>query len=179
MERADAIFVDGVGAAAATSGVLSQLQGRIFAFLYLQDGPVSLDDIAAGLGQSKSNISINMRALLEWHLVRLSRLSGSRKDHYEAASDLWRVFMEILERRYRFNVRQVLAAVEEGKQAMAEAPAGDKAARERGEFVRQRLDALASFFQLLDAGIAAFTRGSPVEAESLRLKDGDKPPSPT
>ena len=37
MDRSTAIFVDGLGAAAATSGILSQLQGRIFALLYLQN----------------------------------------------------------------------------------------------------------------------------------------------
>jgi len=31
MDRATGIFVEGMGAAAATSGVLTQLQGRIFA----------------------------------------------------------------------------------------------------------------------------------------------------
>ena len=35
MDRATAIFVDGMGAASATSGVLNQLQGRIFALLYM------------------------------------------------------------------------------------------------------------------------------------------------
>jgi len=33
MDRSTAFFVDGLGAAAATSGILSQLQGRIFALL--------------------------------------------------------------------------------------------------------------------------------------------------
>ncbi len=168
MERSVAIFVDGIGAAAATSGVLNQLQGKIFAFLYVCDGPMSLDEIATELGQSKSNISINIRGLADWHLVRRTRIGGSRKDHYEAATDFWRVFMEILERRYRFNVRQVLAAVDEGKQAAAGSEKQSKADRERAEFVRARLDALAGFFQLLDAGIAAFTQGKPLEPESLR-----------
>src|SRR5690242_891798 len=63
MERATAIFVDGMGAAAATSGVLSQLQGRIFAVLYLHAGPLALEDIASELEQSKSNISVNIRGL--------------------------------------------------------------------------------------------------------------------
>jgi hypothetical protein len=40
------IFVEGIGAAAATSGVLSQLQGRIFALLYLRARPLALEDIA-------------------------------------------------------------------------------------------------------------------------------------
>ena len=87
MDRTTAIFVDGIGAAAATSGILNQLQGRIFALLYLQPCPLSLDDIAAELEQSKSNISVNIRSLVDWHLVRLTRLGGSRKDHYEAATD--------------------------------------------------------------------------------------------
>ena len=46
MDRVTGIFVDGMGAASATSGVLTQLQGRIFAFLYLQPEPVSLEEIA-------------------------------------------------------------------------------------------------------------------------------------
>src|ERR1043165_5385513 len=117
MERSTAIFVDGMGAAAATSGVLSQLQGRIFALLYLRAGPLALEDIAAELEQSKSNISVNIRGLVEWHLVRRTRVGGSRKDHYEAATDFWRVMQEIFERRYRFNVRQVLVAVEESGRA--------------------------------------------------------------
>jgi len=65
MDRATAIFADGIGAAAATSGVLNQLQGRIFGFLYLQQRPHSLDEIALALEQSKSNVSVNIRGLAE------------------------------------------------------------------------------------------------------------------
>src|SRR3989441_7100618 len=82
MDRSTAIFVDGLGAAAATSGILNQLQGRIFALLYLQPRPIALEDIAAELEQSKSNVSVNIRGLVEWHLVRRMRVAGSRKDHY-------------------------------------------------------------------------------------------------
>src|SRR5919108_4455679 len=133
MQRAMAIFVDGIGAAAATSGVLSQLQGRIFALLYLHDGPLALDDIAAELEQSKSNISVNIRGLVDWHLVRRTRVGGSRKDHYEAATNFWRVMQEIMERRFRWNVRQVLAAAAEAERAAA----GE--GRERHRFVEGRL----------------------------------------
>ena len=82
MDRSTATFVDGLGAAAATSGILNQLQGRIFALLYLQPRPIALEDIAAELEQSKINVSVNIRGLVEWHLVRRTRVAGSRKDHY-------------------------------------------------------------------------------------------------
>jgi DNA-binding transcriptional regulator GbsR (MarR family) len=162
MERATAIFVDGIGAAAATSGVLSQLQGRIFALLYLHDGPLTLDDIAAELEQSKSNISVNIRGLVDWHLVRRTRIGGSRKDHYEAATNFWRVMQEIMERRFRWNVRQVLVAAGEAERA------ADAAARDRRAFVAARLAALRAFFAAVDAGIGAFTQGKPLDPGALR-----------
>jgi len=74
-------LVDGIGAAAATSGVLTQQQARIFGLLYAEARPLSLDEIAAELQQSKSNISLNIRVLVEWHLVRRKPVPGSRKDH--------------------------------------------------------------------------------------------------
>ena len=120
MDRATGIFVEGIGAAAATSGVLSQLQGRIFALLYLQARPLALEEIAAQLEQSKSNISINIRGLVDWHLVRRTHVAGSRKDHYEAATDFWRGMQEIMQRRFRWNPRQVLASVAETERALAE-----------------------------------------------------------
>jgi DNA-binding transcriptional regulator GbsR (MarR family) len=159
MDRSTAIFVDGMGAAAATSGILSQLQGRIFALLYLHDGPLALEEIAAELEQSKSNVSVNIRGLVEWHLVRRTRIGGSRKDHYEAATDFWRVMQEIMERRFRWNVRQVLAAAAE---------AGRAAEGRHAALVQARLAVLRAFFTAIDVGIGAFTQGKPLDPEALR-----------
>src|SRR5213078_116687 len=145
MDRVTALFVDGMGAAAATSGILSQLQGRIFALLYLRDGPVALEEIASELEQSKSNVSVNIRGLVDWHLVRRTRVGGSRKDHYEAATDFWRVLQEIMERRFRWNVRQVLATIDETERAIAaeRGSAPLRAAEREGTlFIKTRLEGL-------------------------------------
>src|SRR2546428_12494639 len=131
MDRMTAIFVDGIGAAAATSGVFSQLQGRMFALLYLHDRALALEEIAAELELSKSNVSVNIRGLVEWHLVRRVPVAGSRKDHYEAATDFWRVMQEIMERRFRWNVRQVLATLAEAERAIT----GSGGRREAPPFV--------------------------------------------
>ena len=164
MDRPTGIFVDGMGAAAATSGVLTQLQGRIFALLYLHQRPLALEDVAAELDQSKSNISVNIRGLVDWHLVRRVRVPGSRKDHYEAATNLWRVMQEVMERRFRWNVRQVMATAAETKRALA-AGAGRKS--ERG-FLGSRLDTLLTFFSVLDAAISAINQGQPFSPATLQ-----------
>jgi DNA-binding transcriptional regulator GbsR (MarR family) len=163
MDRATAIFVDGIGTAAATSGILTQLQGRMFALLYLHDGPLALDDIAAELEQSKSNVSVNIRGLVDWHLVRRVRVGGSRKDHYEAATSFWRVMQEIMERRFRWNVRQVLAAASEAERA-----AGERGGSRDADFIAGRLAGLRGFFAAIDVGIGAFTQGKPLDPEALR-----------
>jgi DNA-binding transcriptional regulator GbsR (MarR family) len=155
MDRRTGVFVDGIGASAASSGVLNALQGRIFALLYLERAPLSLEDIAARLGQSKSNISINIRGLADWHLVRLVHVPASRRDHYEAATDLVRVMQEIMERRFRWNMRQVLATVQETRRI------DEPCSEEQAAFIRQRLDTLETFFRVMDATAGMLAPGTP------------------
>ena len=142
--------------------MLNQLQGRIFGLLYLNEEPLSLDDIARELQQSKSNISVQIRGLVEWHLVHRVKVEGSRKDHYLAASDLWRVMQSILERRFRWNLRQVIAAADEAERAQ---PAGGDSGR--AKFVNQRLATIRNFSRAVE-GIAAFSQGQVFAPESVR-----------
>ena len=151
----------GGDAAAATSGVLSPLQGRIFGILYLADHPLSLDDIAAALGQSKSNVSITIRGLVEWHLVRRVPTPGSRKDHYEATTDFVRAMHELVERRFRWCVRQVLTATKEAERVLEDG-SGDGV-----RFASKRLAGLRLFFAALDAGFSAFADGKPLDPAAL------------
>jgi DNA-binding transcriptional regulator GbsR (MarR family) len=167
MDRATSVLVDGLGAASATSGILNQLQGSIFALLYLEAAPMALEDIAAELQQSKSNISLNIRALVDWHLVRRKPMPGSRKDHYEAATDFFRAMQEIFERRFRWTVRQVLAAARSAREAASPRSASTEARRRDAE-VRARLERLEAFFSMIDAGIGAFVQGESFPADKLR-----------
>jgi DNA-binding transcriptional regulator GbsR (MarR family) len=164
VDQARAVFIEGMGAAAATSGVLSQLQGRIFAVLFLADHALSLDDVSAALQISKSNVSINIRGLVDWHLIRRVSVPSSRRDHYQAASDFWRVMQEIMERRFRWNIRQVIAACDETART-ARAEGTDE--RELA-FIDRRLTSLRSFAAAVDAGIEAFGRGEPITPQTMQ-----------
>jgi len=174
VDPARAEFIEGMGAASATSGVLSQLQGRIFAVLFLEEDPLSLDDIAEALHLSKSNISINIRGLVEWHLVRRVSVPKSRRDHYEAAADFWRVMQEIMERRFRWNIRQVIAACDETSRTARAGKAGSKSTEKQRKFIEGRLGALRSFAAAVDAGIEAFARGQPVTPQAMQVIHIDK-----
>ena len=182
MEKITALFVEGMGAAAATSPILTQLQGRIFGLLYLSPGPVTLDELTDELQQSKSNVSVSVRGLIDWQLVRRVRVPGSRKDHYEAATDFWRVMQEIMERRFRWNLRQVVAAAEETGQAIAASTPRGAGATERADFIARRLTSIRDFFIAVDAGLGGFTRGEVFAPQPLQrpvvtvpIDDGSSP----
>ena len=183
MDRITALFVEGMGAAAATSRILTQLQGRIFGLLYLSPGPVTLDELTDELQQSKSNVSVSVRGLIDWQLVRRNRVPGSRKDHYEAATDFWRVMQEIVERRFRWNLRQVVAAAEETEQAItASTPRGEDAV-ELAAFIAQRMAVMRDFFTAVDIGLGGFSRGEafapqPLQKAIVRVPVEDGSPAP-
>src|SRR6266436_1516495 len=162
-------FVYGIGAAASPSGVRSQLQRRIFPLLYLTHEQLSLDQIADELQQSKSNISVNIRGLVEWHLVRRVSVERSRKDHYEAATDFWLVMREIMERRFRWNLRQVLSTVAEtGRSLSADTRGAGVRAAEKRAFINGRLEGMCAFFAIVDSSIGAFTQGQSVAPQEMQ-----------
>jgi DNA-binding transcriptional regulator GbsR (MarR family) len=182
MDRLTAVFVEGMGAAAATSRILTQLQGRIFGFLYLSPGPVSLDELTDELQQSKSNVSVSVRGLVDWQLVRRVRIPGSRKDHYEAATDFWRVMQEIMERRFRWNLRQVVAAAEETEQAIKGSATRGAGATDRADFIARRVTTMRDFFTAVDVGLGGFSRGEAFTPQLLQravirvpIEDGSPP----
>jgi DNA-binding transcriptional regulator GbsR (MarR family) len=182
MDSLTAVFVEGMGAAAATSRILTQLQGRIYGLLYLSPGPVSLDELTDELQQSKGNVSVSVRGLVDWQLVRRVRLPGSRKDHYEAATDFWRVMQEIMERRFRWNLRQVVAAAEETEQAVRASSPRGKGANDRAEFIARRVTTMRDFFTAVDVGLGGFSRGEAFAPQPLQrplvnvpVEDGQPP----
>ncbi len=67
--------------------------GQIFGVLYLSDKPLSLEEIASRLSMSKGNASINLRYLESWGAVRPVMFSGTRKDHYEANTNLKQILL--------------------------------------------------------------------------------------
>jgi DNA-binding transcriptional regulator GbsR (MarR family) len=161
MDPVVATFMEGMGTAAATAGFLNQLQGRIFGLLYLQEAPMSLDEIALALQQSKSNVSVSVRELVDWRLAQRVRLEGSRRDHYVAATNFWQVVVEIMERRFRWNVRQVIAASEETQRLADELGPRRKGSAIPPELLAERLDAIRSFFQALDGVLSSIGRETP------------------
>src|SRR5690625_934483 len=72
---------------------LTSSEARLFAFLYITEKPLTLDEMAAALGKSKTSMSTNIRSLSDLNLVTRVWKKGERKDFYQANSQLFKSFM--------------------------------------------------------------------------------------
>jgi len=89
-------------------------------------------------------------------------IAGSRKDHYEAATNFWRVFQEIMERRFRGACDRCW---QRSPMRSARSPTA-AGARPRPSSRTARRSPL--FFSAIDAGFGAFAQGKPLDPEALK-----------
>jgi DNA-binding transcriptional regulator GbsR (MarR family) len=95
--------------------------GRVFGLLLISDDPLSLDDIAALLGVSKSSSSVTTRELERLGVARRFAIPGSRRIVYELGDDLEPIFESQLIR-----VRQQLAVLDKVEPLLNAGPARER-----------------------------------------------------
>lgn len=92
---------------------INRTMALIHAFLFASSEPLDTDAIMERLDISRGNANMNLRALLDWNLIRKTQKAGSRKDFYEAEQDVWRITTTIIEERQRREIAPVQRALSE------------------------------------------------------------------
>ena len=83
---------------------INRTVGQIYAVLYISREPLTADDIVDRLGVSRSNVSMGLKELQSWRLVRLEHRPGDRRDFFSAPEDGWQIFKTLAEERQRREV---------------------------------------------------------------------------
>ncbi len=71
----------------------TSLEARLFSYLYLEERPLTLDEMSEALGKSKTSMSTSVRSLADMNLVTRVWRKGVRKDLYKANKQLFKTFM--------------------------------------------------------------------------------------
>lgn len=79
---------------------LNKTESQLFVTLFLNDEPMTLDDMKDSLGKSKTAMSTSVRTLLDYNLVEKVFIKGARKDLYQAKKDLYDKFMKTYVKRW-------------------------------------------------------------------------------
>jgi DNA-binding transcriptional regulator GbsR (MarR family) len=120
---------------------INRTMAQIHAFLFLSEEPRHAEEICAELDLARSNVSVALKDLQGWGIVKLVHLPGDRRDHFESMKDVFEMFRTIALERKRREVDPTLRLIED---CLAE---GGKPKAGEGH-VRERLEAMKEFFEL-------------------------------
>ncbi len=102
---------------------INRTVGQIYAMLFLSEAPLCADDIVAGLGVSRSNVSMGLKELQAWNLVRLRHVPEDRRDHFTTPGDLWEIVRTLVEERKKREIDPTLSKL---RGLEIETPASDQ-----------------------------------------------------
>ncbi len=88
---------------------ISRTVGQIYALLYVSDAPLHADAMVHALGLSRSNVSMGLKELQSWRLVRSQHLPGDRREYFSAPDDVWEIFRVLMQERRKREIDPTLS----------------------------------------------------------------------
>ena len=170
LNQAVETFIQGAGkVSSALLGMINRVGGQIYALLFLADEPLSLDEIGERLGVSKSNVSINIRMLEDYSLVRKVWVKGSRKDYYAAERAYPKKVLKDFLEKIMGTLTDAITTIERtrAKATQAKVMLGVKH-RERADFILQQVDLIGLFYYAANRFFEDFFAGKPLNIDLLR-----------
>ncbi|WP_256077581.1 GbsR/MarR family transcriptional regulator [Massilia sp. YIM B04103] len=124
---------------------INRTVGQIYALLYVSARPLNADEIAEHLAFSRSNVSMGLKELQSWRLVKLLHQPNDRREYFEPPKDVWDIFKALLEERRRREVEPTLSMLRE---SLLENPAtdSDRHAQQRMREMYELIELSSSWF---------------------------------
>ena len=137
-------FVSHFGEMGSRWGI-NRTVGQIYALIFISPHALNADDIAEALEFSRSNVSMGLKELQSWRLVKLRHQPGDRREYFEAPADVWEIVRVLAEERRRREIEPTLSML---RMALLEAPTSDaeRHAQERMKEMHELIDRLMTWF---------------------------------
>ena len=115
---------------------------QIHALLYLSNRPLNAEEISDTLKLARSNVSTALKELQSYAIVRRQHVSGDRRDHFVAETDLWELLMRISAERKRREIDPTIELLAQLKDRIAER-------KDVPDHVRDRIGRMHEFISTL------------------------------
>jgi DNA-binding transcriptional regulator GbsR (MarR family) len=158
------IFIEGWGRLGPAWGI-SRVMAEIYAFLYVSEQPQTLEQMSRTLKTSRSNVSTNVRMLLDLSVVHKVIIRGERKDYYTAEDDITKVAKLLALAKKRKELDPAMEIVENVLESATHA--GDDAIAKRMEELKRHMEFVNAIFHAFAGG-----ESDPKQlANVIRVKD--------
>lgn len=88
---------------------ISRTSGQIHALLYVSPSALNADDIGEALAFSRSNVSMGLKELQSWNLVRLQHWPNDQPEYFQAPDPVWAIFRTLAEERRKREIDSPLS----------------------------------------------------------------------
>ena len=124
---------------------INRTVGQIYALIFLSPHALNADEIAETLEFSRSNVSMGLKELQSWRLVKLLHRPGDRREYFESPADVWEIFRVLAEERRRREIEPTLSML---RNALLEEPGSDaeRHALQRMREMHELIDRLVTWF---------------------------------
>lgn len=153
---------------------INRTVGQIYALLYVSTKPLNADEIGEALAFSRSNVSMGLKELQSWNLVRLIHQPNDRREYFQAPEDVWAIFRTLAAERRKREIDPTLSML---RDALMEQPsvADDMHAQERMKQMHNFIELMTDWLddvQKMDSETLAslMKMGSQVQ-KLLEMKD--------
>lgn len=120
---------------------INRTVAQIHALLFISPEPMNADDIAQTLSVARSNVSTSLRELQGWGIVQAVPMLGERKDHFTTQTDVWEMFLVVLDERKKREIDPTLTLL---RQCVMEASDGGKQEQHTHQRLSELLDLIES-----------------------------------
>ncbi|NRB42325.1 MAG: MarR family transcriptional regulator [Pseudomonadales bacterium] len=83
--------------------------GQIYALLVLSETPVNANTLGETLGVSRGNVSMAIKELQAWRLVKVQHYPGDRKEYYQPLGTIWDMASTVFDERRKREVDPTLS----------------------------------------------------------------------
>lgn len=127
IEEAKEKLIQTFGALGTSWGV-TRTMAQVHALLLISSCPQSAEDVMDALQISRGNANMNLRALIDWGLVKREYKAGERREYFVAEKDMWRVAMQIIKERQKRELAPIMQTLKEIKNIEGE---GDEVEKQK------------------------------------------------
>ena len=92
---------------------INRTVGQIYALLYVSAKPLNADGVGEALSFSRSNVSMGLKELQAWNLVRLMHQPNDRREYFQAPEDVWAIFRTLAAERRKREIDPTLSMLRE------------------------------------------------------------------
>ncbi|ASP48194.1 GbsR/MarR family transcriptional regulator [Cognaticolwellia beringensis] len=120
---------------------LNRTLGQMYAVIVLTESPLNADQISEALQISRSNVSMGLKELKAWNLIKLHHIPGDRKEYFSAPSDIWEIARTLVVERRKRELDPTLSTL---RDALMEQPSN-----ESDEYAQMRVKQMHDLMEMV------------------------------